>query len=118
MAACSLACSSACSFQQLLAETPELYELMEYVNTNKWYSLGVQLKCNTNKLDELDEMKGNNNDKLTKMFQHWLENTSSPSRSQLLRALRKRSVSEIAVAKDYEQYLKSIARKSKFHTHL
>lgn len=84
---------------------PLLSELTEHVITNKWFMLGIHLKCDVNKLDEIESIEGSNEDRTRKMFQYWLETTPTASRRQLLDALEKRRVSESNVAKKYKNHL-------------
>ena len=94
------------SLESFLSVRPHLSELTEQVITNKWYLLGVQLKCDIKKLDELYEKNSDNAYKTLKMFQLWLDSTPTASRRDVLDALRKRVVSENGVAEEYERYLK------------
>ena len=89
-------------------EKPALSELSKQVVTDKWYLLGVHLKCEISKLDELEEMNGSNEYKTFKMFQHWLETNTYATRRHVIEALKKRVIGENALAEDYEKYLKEL----------
>ena len=95
------------SFEKILEEKPDLSELSEQVVTDNWYLLGVHLKCETSKLDELEEMNGNNEYKTFKMFQHWLETNTNATRRHVIEALKKRVIGENALAEDYLKKLQN-----------
>ena len=94
------------SFKRFLNGKPDLKELSDQVTTNKWFLLGVQLECDTSKLNEIAEIDESEESKTVQMFELWLKTKSIASRGILLDALRKRVVNEILVANNYEKYLK------------
>ena len=90
-------------------DRPELAELVEHVRTNKWHELGLQLHLEDNDLVAIRRQCHHNISECRReMFSNWLTNTTDASRKQILKALRTRAVSEIYMAKEYEQYIKQL----------
>ena len=84
--------------------SPNLLELDNYVRTNKWYTLGLQLGIEDNELEAIKiKCSGDIDECRRAMFRTWLGTTSNPCRKQLLNALRTKAVDEIAIAKEYEK---------------
>ena len=102
------------SFKRFLNGKPDLNELSHQVTTNKWFLLGVQLKCDTSKLNEIAEIDESEEYKTVQMFELWLKTRNIASRGILLDALRKRVVNEILVANNYEKYLKELHDRSAY----
>ena len=95
------------SFEELLEEKPTLDELCEHILVGgKWYQLGVLLKLNPKKLDDIHRLPDDFTYKTTKMFELWLDTTPNATRKQVLDALRKNVIEEITVARAYEQTLR------------
>ena len=93
-------------------ERPNLAELQEQVRTNNWHELGLQLTLEENDLVAIStQYRGSVVDCRREMFRQWLDNTSNPTRKQLLAALKKRAVSEIYMAKKYEEYIFELSTK-------
>ena len=89
-------------------DRPKLAELQESVRTPKWYNLGIQLGLEDNDLEEIAKQNGRDVDDCRRaMFGLWLRTSSKPTRKQLLYALRKKSVSEISIADEYERSFKT-----------
>ena len=107
------------SFQKLLEEKPSLYELCKHIRIgSKWYQLGIQLKLNAKKLEDIHKLPDDSTYKTTKMFELWLDTKPNATRRQVVDVLRKESMS---VAHEYEQILwKSCTSKYKnlLHVHL
>ena len=90
-------------------DRPELAELVEHVRTNKWHELGLQLHLEDNDLVAIRRQCHHNISECRReMFSNWLTNTTDASRKQILKALRTRAVSEIYMAKEYEQYINQL----------
>ena len=93
-------------------ERPNLAELQEQVRTINWHELGLQLTLEENDLVAINtQYRGSVVDCRREMFRKWLDNTSSPTRKQLLTALKTRAVSEIHMAKKYEEYICELSKK-------
>ena len=94
------------SFDEILEEKPSLDELCEHVRIGvKWRQLGIQLKLDATQLAVIDTEQHIVNDKTSEMFHLLLATNPQTTRRQVLEALRKRSVSENALANDYEKWL-------------
>ena len=89
--------------------TPNLSELDNYVRTNKWYALGLQLGVEDKELEAIEKQRGGDIDECRRaMFRTWLGTSTNPCRKELLIALRTKAVNEIAIAKEYEkQFIKT-----------
>ena len=92
------------SFEEILEEKPTLDELCEHIHIgSKWYHLGIQLKLNSKKLEDIHKLPDDSIYKTTKMFELWLDTKPDATRRQVINALRKE---EITVAHEYEQTLR------------
>ena len=98
------------SYDNFLSYRPALDELIEHVDVGtKWCFLGTLLHVEDKRLDGIDQLQGHNDTHKTyKMFQNWLTTTPTASRRQVLKALRKRVISEHTVADQYEAHLKEL----------
>ena len=100
------------SFDEILEEKPSLDELCEHVRIGvKWRQLGIQLKLDATQLTVIDAEQHNVSDKTSEMFHLLLTTKPQTTRRQVLKVLRKRSVSENALANDYEEWLYTSAGK-------
>ena len=91
------------SFEEILEEKPTLDELCEHIRIgSKWYQLGIQLKLNAKKLEDIHKLPDNSTYKTTKMFELWLDTKLDATRRQLIDVLRKELMT---VAHEYEQTL-------------
>ena len=113
------------SFEEILEEKPTLDELCEHICIgSKWYQLGVLLKLNDVKLDDIHRLAENSTYKTLKMFKLWLDTKPDATRRQVVDALRKEVVEEITVAYEYEQTLRKSSSlpaseyKNLLHVHL
>ena len=87
------------SLQILLDQQPSLLEIITYARTAEWYRLGVQL--------ELDSVNLAGCTDFTRMYQLWIqEKAEMATRRNLLIALR--SIKQNNVARQYEDYLKTL----------
>ena len=113
------------SFEEILEEKPTLDELCEHIRIgSKWYQLGIQLKLNAKKLEDIHKLPDDSTYKTTKMFELWLDTKPDATRRQVVDALRKEVVEEITVAYEYEQTLRKSSSlpaseyKNLLHVHL
>ena len=113
------------SFDEILEEKPTLDELCEYIRIgSKWYQLGIQLKLNAKKLEDIHKLPDDSTYKTTKMFELWLDTKPDAIRRQVVDALRKEVIEEITVAHEYEQMLRKSSSlpaseyKNLLHVHL
>ena len=95
------------TFEEILEEKPTLDELCEHIRIgSKWYQLGIQLKLNAKKLEDIHKLLDDSTYKTTKMFELWLDTKPDATRRQVVDALRKEVIEEITVAHEYEQTLR------------
>ena len=98
----------ATAFESKLEEMPDLDELIQHVRVgSNWYSLGVLLKLDKIKLNDISEMTGGSDFKASQMFQLWLRTNPNATRRQVIDALKKEPVKEMTVADNYEKILQS-----------
>ena len=90
------------SLEDILSRKPSLLELCEHVNiSTKWYTFGVLLNLDTTKLDGIRMMNEDISFKAIKMFELWLSSNPNATRNQVINTLRKKTIGEISVAKNY-----------------
>ena len=91
------------SFEKLLEEKPALDELCEHIRIgSKWYQLGIQLKLNVKKLEDIHKLPDDSTYKTTKTFELWLDTKPDATRRQVLDALKKKVIEENTIAHEYE----------------
>ena len=97
------------SFQEILNDRPSLAELCEHVPVSPiWYQMGVQLELDPRKLNGIELQGANFMDKMTKMFELWLDTNPQATRRQIVETLRKNSIEEITLAVQYETKLREL----------
>ena len=97
------------SFEEILEEKPTLDELCEHIRIgSKWYQLGIQLKLNAKKLEDIHKLSDDSAYKTTKMFELWFDSNPHATRTEVVDALRKEVIGEITVAHEYEETLKKL----------
>ena len=98
------------SFEEILNDRPSLAELCEHVPVSpKWYQMGIQLELDPRKLDGIDKLQGADvMDKMTKMYELWLDINPQATRRQIVETLRKRSIEELTLAVEYETKLREL----------
>ena len=97
------------SLEEILNERPSLAELCEYVPiSTKWYQMGVQLELNTRRLKEIEKLQIDVMDKVTKMYEVWLDTNPQATRRQIVDTLRKKSIEEMTLAHEYETKLREL----------
>ena len=98
------------SFEKKLEEKPTLDELCEHIHIgSKWYQLGVLLKLDDVKLDDIHRLAEDSTYKTLKMFKLWLNTNPDAARKHVLDALRKEVIEENTIAHDYEKFLNNSA---------
>ena len=102
------------TFEQILDEKPTLGELCEHIRIgSKWHQLGILLKLDPKKLDDIHKLPEVSTYKTTKMFELLLDTNPHATRRQVVDALRKEVIKEITIAYEYEKTLeKSISAAS------
>ena len=95
------------SFEKILEEKPTLDELCEHIRIgSKWYLLGIMLKLDVKKLEDIYKLPDDSIYKTVKMFELWLDMKPDATRRQMIDALRKEAIEEIAVSRVYEKMLR------------
>ena len=88
-----------------LEEKPTLYELCEHIRIgSKWYQLGILLKLDSKKLDDIHKLPEDSSYKTTKMFELWLDTNPCATRRQVIDALGKEVIGKVNVAQQYKQF--------------
>ena len=91
------------SFEEILEEKPTLDELCEHIRIgSKWYQLGIQLKLNAKKLEDIYKLPDDSTYKTTKMFELWLDTKPDATRRQVVDTLKKKIIEENTIAHEYE----------------
>ena len=94
------------SFEKLLEEKPTLDELCEHIRIgSKWYQLGIQLKLDPKKLEDIHKLPDDSTYKTTKMFELWLDTKPNATRRQVVDVLKKKIIEENTIAHEYELVL-------------
>ena len=92
------------SFEEILEEKPTLDKLCEHIRIgSKWYQLGVLLKLNDVKLDDIYRLAEDSTYKTLKMFKLWLGTNPNATRKRVLDVLRKEVIEENTIAHEYEK---------------
>ena len=94
-------------FEKILDEKPSLDELCEHIRLGtKWYELGVLLKLDVLELEAIEQDQSRRPERKTlQMFQLWLNTNVNATRRQVIDALKKNVIGEVALA---ESYIKAI----------
>ena len=90
-----------------LNQKPLLSDLCNYVRTNRWYQLGIQLDIDTVCLNDIQVEHYSEENRRARMFEEWLRVNPEASVGQLIEALRKESVKEYVIARKIEMIYKS-----------
>ena len=90
-------------FEKILNDKPSLAELCEHVPVSpKWYQMGVQLELDPRKLNGIEKLQGADViDKMTKMYELWLNTKPHATRREIVETLKKKSIEEITLAEQY-----------------
>ena len=109
--------SDSFEIMEILKSRPEIAELQNEVKTNKWEELGIQLGLQYNDLVAIRKQFSDTiGDCRREMFALWIQTSTTPSRDQLLQALKSKAVAEIDMAKQYEAYIHSHLSQLTRHT--
>ena len=97
------------SYEDILNGKPSLDELCEHVCiSDNWFQMGIMLKLNSRKLNDIEQQQGDGVHKMTKMFEHWLKTNPNASRRQIVETLKMDGIEEITLAQNYEMHLKEL----------
>ena len=98
----------ATAFESKLEEKPDLDELIQHVRVgSNWYSLGVLLKLDEIKLNDIRKMDEDSDFKASQMFQLWLRTNPNATRRQVINTLKKEPIKAVTVADNYKKALQS-----------
>lgn len=109
------------SFDSFLDLTPSVPELTErvFIGPN-WYVLGTFLELDRRRLKSIEELPRDDVHKTCEMFELFCS-TQKATRRKVLDALRKKPISQIQIANEYEGFLKALHEstcKSELYVHL
>ena len=94
-------------FDQFLNGKPAVHELYEHVRVGtNWYKLGVLLKLDITKLNDIRSLNEDSDFKSLKMFELWLSSKPNATRREIIVALKKEALGENAIAERYVSALK------------
>ena len=98
--------------EDIFEEKPTLDELCEHIHIgSKWYQLGIMLKLDVKKLNDIQKLPEDSTYKTSKMFQLWLDTNPHGTRKQIIEGLRKGVIEENTVAHEYEKALRTSCSK-------
>ena len=93
-------------FEAFLNRKPSLHELYEHVRIGtNWYKLGVLLKLDVTKLNDVRLLNEDSDFKSLKMFELWLNTNPNATRKEVIETLRKDAIGENATAENYKKAL-------------
>ena len=93
-------------FEQFLNGKPSVHELYEHVRVGtNWHKLGVLLKLDITKLNEIKSLNDDSDFKSLKMFELWLSSKPNATRREIIETLKKPAISENAIAEQYKKML-------------
>ena len=93
-------------FDQFLNGKPTVHELYEHVRVGtNWHKLGVLLKLDITKLNDIRSLNEDSDFKSLKMFELWLSSKPNATRREIIEALKKTAISENAIAEQYKETL-------------
>ena len=82
-------------------QKPELRDLISDVQTTEWYHLGLQLNLDNFTLRQIQVDARKNQERLTLLFEAWLQVSENPSWQDVVRALK--AIGERRLAAKLEQ---------------
>ena len=98
--------SPSVSSNQLLNGKPTVFELYEHVRIGtNWHKLGVLLKLDITKLNDIRLMNEDSDFKTLKMFELWLSTNPTATRREIIETLKKPAIGENTVAEQYKHAL-------------
>ena len=94
-------------FDQFLNGKPTVHELYEHVRVGtNWHKLGVLLKLDIKKLNDIRSLNEDSDFKSLKMFELWLSSKPNATRREIIETLKKPAISENAIAEQYKETLR------------
>ena len=93
-------------FDQFLNGKPTVHELYEHVRVGtNWHKLGVLLKLDITKLNDIRLLNEDSDFKSLKMFELWLSSKPNATRKEIIETLKKPAIGENALAEQYKKTL-------------
>ncbi|XP_019856400.1 PREDICTED: uncharacterized protein LOC109584926 [Amphimedon queenslandica] len=92
---------------------PDLKTVCAIVRTSRWHMLGLTLKVDDKKLQDIASERSDIEEKRTQMFRAWLNGQPGASHNQLVEALRLKVIGEDRMAQEYEEKVKEEASKTR-----
>ena len=93
-------------FDQFLNGKPTVHELYEHVRVGtNWHKLGVLLKLDIKKLNDIRSLNEDSDFKSLKMFELWLSSKPNATRREIIETLKKEALGENAIAEQYKETL-------------
>ena len=93
-------------FDQFLNGKPTVHELYEHVRVGtNWHKLGVLLKLDIKKLNDIRSLNEDSDFKSLKMFELWLSSKPNATRREIIETLKKDAIGDITVAERYRVVL-------------
>lgn len=98
------------TIDDILSQKPTLDELVEYVPIGDlWYSMGILLKLDKRKLDEIHDLPYETvTFKTVQMFSLYLDTCPTATRRQIIKTLSKDVIGRSSLAKEYEKKLRDL----------
>ena len=94
------------SFEKFLEAKPTLDELYQHVKVGtNWRLFGKLLKLDEKRLDDIEKMDNNIEEKAMKMFQLWLCNNDNATRKEVIHTLKEEAIRGDNVADNYVKVL-------------
>ena len=94
-------------FDQFLNGKPTVHELYEHVRVGtNWHKLGVLLKLDITKLNDIRSLNEDSDFKSLKMFELLLSSKPNTTRREIIETLKKPAISENAIAEQYRDTLR------------
>ena len=98
------------TIDDILSEKPALHELLEYVPIgDEWYAMGILLKLDKRKLDEIHDLPDKTvTFKTVQMFGLYLDTYPTATRRQIIETLNKSVIGRYSLAKEYKKELRDL----------
>ena len=90
--------------EDFLTGKPTVNELYEHVRVGtNWHKLGVLLKLDITKLNEIRSLNEDSDFKALKMFELWLSSNPNATRREIIETLQKDALKENTIAEEYKK---------------
>ena len=89
--------------EDFLNGKPTVNELYEHVRVGtNWHKLGVLLKLDIIKLNDIRQLSEDSDFKALKMFELWLSSNPNATRREIIETLQKDALKENTIAEEYK----------------